>query len=65
MFKENDDFIDFQKIKEGLKKNPLNLIHISCGTVSSRGYYKDGVIDYLCPKCDVTFLNNEEQTIIS
>lgn len=41
------------------------VIHKICGTLSTKGEYEDGVVDYLCPKCDLTFLDNEEQTIIS
>ncbi|MGI9118454.1 MAG: hypothetical protein ACR2IQ_02805 [Minisyncoccia bacterium] len=36
-----------------------------CGSKATKGKYKDGVIDYLCAKCNITFLDNEEQTIIS
>ena len=41
------------------------IIHKACGTESTKGEYSDGTVDYLCPKCDVTFLDNDEQTIIS
>jgi hypothetical protein len=41
------------------------IIHKICGTISTQGKYEDGVVDYLCKNCDVTFIDNEEQTIIS
>ncbi len=45
---------------------PRTIKHKLCGTRSRIGTYpEDGVIDYHCKKCNVTFLNNEEQTIIS
>ena len=36
-----------------------------CGNKATVGKYKDGVVDYLCKNCDITFLDNDEQTIIS
>lgn len=45
--------------------DPTTIIHKECGTVATKGAYSDGVVDYLCPKCDVTFLNDEEQSVIS
>ena len=36
-----------------------------CGGWATRGEYKDGVEDYLCKECDMTFLDDEEQTVIS
>lgn len=41
------------------------IIHKACGTKATKGVYKDGTVDYLCNKCNVTFLDNIKQTIIS
>lgn len=54
------------KVKlDPVNQQPETIIHKACGTPSTIGWYEDKVIDYLCPKCNVTFLNNEEQTVIS
>jgi len=36
-----------------------------CENTVSKGFYKDGVVDYFCENCNITFLNNKEKTIIS
>jgi len=57
-------YLEFQQLMNE-RKNPQTLIHKTCGCIATKGYYIDGTIDYYCKKCDVTFLNNKKQTIIS
>jgi len=42
-----------------------HVVHVACGTIATVGQYPDGEVDYLCPTCDVTFLDNEEQDVVS
>jgi len=48
-----------------LKSNMEKIKCKRCGSMATKGEYEDGVIDYFCKKCDITFFDNEEQTIIS
>lgn len=45
-------------------KNKI-MIHAECGTPAIWGTYPDGSSDWRCPRCDVTFLDDPVQTIIS
>lgn len=57
-------FKEIEKILERLETKEA-MIHRECGTLSTRGEYNDGTVDYYCKDCDVTFLDDAEQTIIS
>lgn len=38
---------------------------LRCGGEATSGEYEDGMKDYFCEKCDITFLDDEEQTVVS